>query len=70
MEIVKEEIAVKPVYVKALCPKCGIELKKSNVVLTTYPEQYQYYCEKCDFTSTSTTNYPHICYKDEKGNTI
>ena len=70
MEIVKEEIVVKPVFVRALCPKCGIELKKKNEVLMTYPAQYQYYCEKCDFTSTSTTNYPHICYKDEKGNTI
>lgn len=70
MEIIEKELAVKPVFVKALCPKCGIELRKSDIILTTYPTQYQYYCEKCDFISTSTTNYPYVYYKDEKGNTI
>ena len=34
------------------CPKCGGELLDStpNIVLTSYPPQYNIHCPKCDYT--------------------
>ena len=32
------------------CPKCGKPLRKRiDVVLTSYPAQYYYYCPECGF---------------------
>ena len=58
---------VKAVYHNAFCcPECGLELHKDNVVLTTYPAQYCYYCD-CGFRTTSSQT-PGIEYEfeDEK----
>ena len=44
---------VKAIYFNAFhCPECGLELHKDNIVLTTYPAQYCYYCD-CGFRTTS-----------------
>ena len=70
MEIVEKESVVTPVIIAAECPNCNSELRKSNVVLATYPPEYQYYCEACGFTATSRINYPYVYYVDKKGNKI
>ena len=32
------------------CPDCGEHLRKrTDIVLTSYPAQYHYYCPKCGF---------------------
>lgn len=44
---------VKAIYFNAFhCPECGLELHKDNVVLTTWPAQYCYYCD-CGFRTIS-----------------
>ena len=44
---------VKAIYFNAFhCPECGLELHMDNIVLTTYPAQYCYYCD-CGFRTTS-----------------
>ncbi len=36
------------------CPKCGALIYKNiSVVLTSYPPQYQFHCEKCGWHGTS-----------------
>lgn len=36
-----------------LCPKCNKPLMKdASIVLTTYPEQYRYFCEDCGWQET------------------
>ena len=55
---------VKAIYFNAFhCPECGLELHKDNVVLTTYPVQYCYYCD-CGFRTTSSQT-PGIEYEFE-----
>ena len=41
---------------KLICPHCHCVLKQRNVVLTSYPVQFQYYCPKCNYYETSYTN--------------
>lgn len=44
---------VKAIYHNAFCcPECGLELHRDNIVLTTYPAQYCYFCD-CGFRTTS-----------------
>ena len=44
---------VKAIYFNAFhCPECGLELHQDNIVLTTWPAQYCYYCD-CGFHTTS-----------------
>ena len=44
---------VKAIYFNAFhCPECGLELHMDNIVLTTCPAQYCYYCD-CGFRTTS-----------------
>ena len=44
---------VKAIYFNAFhCPECGLEVHMDNIVLTTYPAQYCYYCD-CGFRTTS-----------------
>ena len=40
------------------CDKCETEMEKSNMVLTSHPPQYQYFCNSCDFKMISWTSYP------------
>lgn len=45
---------VKAIYFNAFhCPECGLELHMDNIVLTTYPAKYCYYCD-CGFRTTSS----------------
>ena len=56
---------VKAIYFNAFhCPECGLELHKDNIVLTTYPAQYCYYCD-CGFQTTSFQN-PGLEYEFEE----
>ena len=70
MEIEEKRTMVRPVYVQALCPYCHEELTPKEVVYMTDPPQYKYSCDKCNFTTTSSTRYPYIHFENEKGNTI
>ena len=55
---------VKAIYLNAFhCPECGLELHMDNVVLTTYPAQYCYYCD-CGFHTTSSQK-PGLEYEFE-----
>ena len=55
---------VKAVYHNAFhCPECGLELHMDNIVLTTYPAQYCYYCD-CGFRTTSSQK-PGLEYEFE-----
>ena len=55
---------VKAIYFNAFhCPECGLELHKDNIVLTTCPVQYCYYCD-CGFRTTSFQQ-PGIEYEFE-----
>ena len=56
---------VKAIYFNAFhCPECGLELHKDNIVLTTWPAQYCYYCD-CGFRTTSFEQ-PGIEYEFEE----
>ena len=56
---------VKGIYYNAFhCPECGLELHRDNVVLTTYPAQYCYFCD-CGFRTTSSQT-PGIEYEFEE----
>ena len=40
---------------KYRCPKCGGIMRKCcDFVLTTYPPQYRYECDDCDYSTTFT----------------
>lgn len=55
---------VKAIYFNAFhCPECGLELHRDDIVLTTYPAQYSYYCD-CGFRTT-TTQQPGYEYEFE-----
>jgi hypothetical protein len=41
---------------KLICPHCHCVLKQENFVLTSYPVQFQYYCPKCNYYTTSYTS--------------
>lgn len=56
---------VKAIYFNAFhCPECGLELHQDNIVLTTWPAQYCYYCD-CGFRTTSSQT-PGIEYEFEE----
>lgn len=56
---------VKAIYFNAFhCPECGLELHQDNIVLTSYPPQYCYYCD-CGFRTTSFQQ-PGIEYEFEE----
>lgn len=60
---------VKAIYFNAFhCPECGLELHKDNIVLTTYPAQYCYFCD-CGFRTTSFQQ-PGYEYEFEDENDI
>lgn len=55
---------VKAIYFNAFhCPECGLELHMDNIVLTTYPAKYCYYCD-CGFRTTSSQK-PDLEYEFE-----
>ena len=58
------------VYVERIYCDCGEELIRNDVVLTTYPCQYTYYCPKCGHCETSVEQYPKISFQDENGRVI
>ena len=35
------------------CPNCGENIFMSNVVLTSYPPQFSYFCKSCGWAGTS-----------------
>ena len=36
------------------CPRCGQKIyRDTRFVLTSYPEQYRYFCEKCGWGGTA-----------------
>ena len=55
---------VKAIYFNTFhCPECGLELHQDNIVLTTWPAQYCYYCD-CGFRTISSQQ-PGIEYEFE-----
>ena len=60
---------VKAIYFNAFhCPECGLELHRDNMVLTTYPAQYCYFCD-CGFRTASSQK-PGLEYEFEDENDI
>ena len=59
----EQKFDVKPVKIEAVCDCGGIYEINSNVVLATYPPQYQYKCNKCGEITTSTEIYPKILHE-------
>lgn len=60
MEVVKR---VKPLKHFMLCDECQIgQMLPTNMVLTSYPEQYQHVCDKCGHIETYYKRYPYIEY--------
>lgn len=48
------------------CDNCNETMISRNVILLSYPPQYQYYCPKCDTTETSLTMYPNYVEKEKE----
>ena len=58
--IISEPVFVNKVKTDIECPKCGRKLYyRSDIVLTSYPAQYQYECE-CGFVG-----YAHMKWGDK-----
>lgn len=57
---------VETYLVKLICPNCGAEMRKDDMVLTTNPVQYSYTCPSpwCGFHYTSYKSYPELQYKE------
>lgn len=62
MEIIEKRVKVETFLISAICPECGATMKKTNMILTTHPPKYQYYCPHCDFIENSFELYPKIDY--------
>ena len=60
IEEIKEYRNLKKIEHTLVCPNCNIFLQTENVVLTTYPAQYKYYCINCNYSIISTKLYPYI----------
>ena len=59
IEEIQEYGNLKKVKHTLICPNCRIPLESNNIVLTTYPAQYQYYCKECNYQTTSSLIYPY-----------
>lgn len=46
---------------RAICDNCGRDMK-CDMVLTSYPPQYQYRCPECGATETSFVNSGELQY--------
>ena len=42
------------------CDKCGAEMYRDNIVLTSYPVQFCYYCPVCGETHTDFEEYDNV----------
>lgn len=50
------EVFTNKIKTNIQCPKCGEPLyKRTDIVLTSYPAQYQYECEKCNWVGYAFT---------------
>lgn len=65
LKIAERKTPVKPIHVEGICPKCGLPLGKTNIILATYPPEYEYFCINCNLNITSTKEYPYIDYEAE-----
>ena len=62
---VEKRTKVKPIKVDLTCGKCGgIFERNSDIVLTTYPPQYSYKCNKCGEIITTSDIFPKIEYEE------
>lgn len=62
----EKKVNVRPVKVYLMCDECGINMERpDNIILTSYPPQYNYVCPKCGRTETSTQGYPYIDFVEE-----
>lgn len=58
---------IKSIYQEELyCDSCDEKMKTTNIVITTYPEQFEYYCPKCNNKITSFNSYPRLMYEWEE----
>lgn len=68
-EPLTKKVEVKCYMTMVYCRHCGAPLHRSNTVLSSYPEQYQYFCNRCGLDSiTSTVQYPKISYEEVETN--
>lgn len=60
-----KKVEVKCYMTMVYCRHCGAPLQPSDTVLTSYPPQYQYFCNYCNKDSlTSYERYPKIEYEE------
>ena len=53
--------------VNLYCDKCGGLMKADDShVLLTYPAQYTYHCDNCDYVTRSYKRYPYTYAREEK----
>ena len=58
---------VKRAYVEELCcDKCGRLMVENPVVLTSYPPQYEYFCEVCNTYMRTTHRYGELKFEFEE----
>lgn len=62
-EFVIKSFRANPIVSKAFCPDCGVELEKSDNMLSTFPPQYTYFCPKCGYGYTSLKSFPTIDFE-------
>lgn len=54
--IVKNEVKV---YLQRLhCSKCGVEMKKRDIMYLSYPPRFSYDCPKCGYYHEDYYSYP------------
>lgn len=62
---IEKRTEVKPIKVDLTCGKCGgIFERNTDRVLTTYPPQYSYKCNKCGEIVTASKIFPTIEYEE------
>lgn len=62
--MLEQKIEIKKAFmVNAFCEKCNEPLVRTNIVLTSDPPQFRYYCKKCNEYSISRNQYPQIVYE-------
>lgn len=67
MDPIIKSTPLKPVLMRAYCPKCGSELK-SILVLLTNPSIYEHKCtnSSCNYVIDLEDQYPKIGYEEIK----
>lgn len=61
----EKRIEVKTYMFRLYCDKCGTEMERDTIVLTSNPPTYQYECPKCGHIEKSNKCYPFLDREEE-----